>query len=317
VEFINSTMESAMTSGGWQGGTLVCNFHEEFKLPELHEHVLDNCFESPKGLGALLSGACSRAVACIPCCDKSLGRNLKKRKHRKVLLRLVARPPLNLGMNTGKKKNGPHAMLQHLKMPLQMPLLGVSGDSNGDDENESKIRELWLSPLSAETYHRIRIEMVLPLFQQKALWASRLQNVSQVLIFVIGFMCSALAAFGYSVWVPVLLAFSSMISSDLAFHGTLSFLVGINQASSILHGMCVEWKGYSKVERRMQDLKEKMIVNGEKAIISVTLSTILGGGGEQDGGETNSNKASKETDQKENMAKKKIDSNEDGVNGMV
>lgn len=103
---------------------------------------------------------------------------------------------------------------------------------------------------------------------------ARSLKVSQILIFLSGIVASILGAmdsdaFNFSSLIPIVMGFSTLVSTMLHFNGFSTRLVATNTAISLLQAKRTAWKGQGSFDRRSEKAKRDLIEATEHVLLDV------------------------------------------------
>lgn len=162
------------------------------------------------------------------------------------------------------------------------------GDVLGLNE---KLQDDGISPITPDQYIKVRLVPMAVHFSKKAPGLSNWLHMVTTLGVVLSVASSALAAFGYSVFVPAALAVSGSFTAFLSYQQTELRLMQTNAAYNQLNQLFSWWEGLTMIEKRVPGNKDTLIKGAEMIILSQ--ATIFSGGG---GSKRDDNDGSKDND---------------------
>ena len=125
-----------------------------------------------------------------------------------------------------------------------------------------------LSPLSAETYVRIRLLPMAASYAKKAPGLATAVHVSAVLGVVLSVASSALSTFDLSVFIPAALAVSGAVTAWTSYQQIDLRLLQTNAALGRLN-LLVWWEGLTMIEKRVPSHKETLVKSTEVCAVRV------------------------------------------------
>eukprot|EP00747_Dinoflagellata_sp_TGD_P149709 gnl/TRDRNA2_/TRDRNA2_177043_c2_seq10.p2 gnl/TRDRNA2_/TRDRNA2_177043_c2~~gnl/TRDRNA2_/TRDRNA2_177043_c2_seq10.p2 ORF type:complete len:116 (-),score=24.90 gnl/TRDRNA2_/TRDRNA2_177043_c2_seq10:342-689(-) len=83
-----------------------------------------------------------------------------------------------------------------------------------------------------------------------------------------------LGAYKHSSWIPVVVGFSSMFATLLAYHGVRPELTASNVALGTLKRVQVDWASSSNVDRRTPKFKRDLVTLIEDQALAVVMAVV-------------------------------------------
>ena len=139
------------------------------------------------------------------------------------------------------------------------------GASKPDAEEEDDL----ISPMSIETYMGYRAKYVLAQLEYLAPRLARHLQFLEVLGFVTNSVGAGLAAFGYTEWVAMSVAFYGVVAAVLQHLNLQQQVEATNQALRDVHNMLIWWNGHGIIEHRTRSSKQHVVNVVETAWLSV------------------------------------------------
>jgi hypothetical protein len=174
----------------------------------------------------------------------------------------------------------------------------VLGDVLGLNE---KLQDDGISAITPDHYIKVRLVPMAVHFSNKAPGLSSWLHVVTTLGVVLSVASSALAAFGYSVFVPAALAVSGSFTAFLSYQQTELRLMQTNAAYNQLNQLFSWWEGLTMIEKRVPGNKDTLIKGAEMIILSQ--ATIFSGGGGSKRDDNDKNKDDDNDDDNKNDKK--------------
>lgn len=131
------------------------------------------------------------------------------------------------------------------------------------------LRDDFYSKLSCENYLNWRVLPSLNRLARESPAMARALNLSQCIIFLSGIVASILGALNLASFIPIVMGFSTLVTSMMHFNGYQICLVATNDSIALLQARHTIWKSQSNFERRNEDNRQKLIVTTENAILAV------------------------------------------------
>lgn len=153
-------------------------------------------------------------------------------------------------------------------------IVSIETDSEEDPDHPLHGMDDCLSAITAENYYTSRLLKLSALYKQEAPRLAWEQNVGDIAILGCSFAASLLGAYHSSLWIPIVLGLSALLTTIKAFLGAGSQLVATNMALAGLSAIEVEWSALSSVERRTPRFKELLISFTEQQAVNVIQATI-------------------------------------------
>eukprot|EP00397_Hematodinium_sp_SG-2012_P004823 GEMP01004837.1.p1 GENE.GEMP01004837.1~~GEMP01004837.1.p1 ORF type:complete len:961 (-),score=203.55 GEMP01004837.1:905-3787(-) len=130
--------------------------------------------------------------------------------------------------------------------------------------------------VSAEDYMLFRLRPAVHHFSRMAPGLEKIFNYIQFFLLFATLSASVLGLINLRAWIPVAVAFVSVMDAVLQFEQTSSRLLGTNNALTHLKNLRLWWQSLSMVERRMLGNKTYLVESAEDAIESATTAWTQG-----------------------------------------
>lgn len=144
--------------------------------------------------------------------------------------------------------------------------LNVSNDIEMGDMSNEKLDPL--EKISVENYVKTRLNMIIDENKNEAPNIENLVKTLQVVIFLLTASGSLLSHLQLSVWVPIVLAFSTMLATIMEQKQLVVKLNSTNGIYMQLEQLKCYWQGLSLIERRKYNNGTYIVENTESIVIS-------------------------------------------------
>lgn len=143
---------------------------------------------------------------------------------------------------------------------------GISAMPGQDNLGDTGPDDL-IATLSTEAYVEHRLLPKLHHFQQEAPRLSRILTFYEVLIFVASLIGTLLGALKVKEWIPIAVAFGSIIGTLLQYQNLQGRLSAVNAGIQDLTNLSLQWCSLGVVEQRTRSVKRFVIEVCENAIV--------------------------------------------------
>jgi hypothetical protein len=125
------------------------------------------------------------------------------------------------------------------------------------------------APMTAEMYMETRIAPLTKYYNNWAKSAASVRTKMNLIVFAFLAVGSLLAAFGVSLWIPVIVCGATFTSSFLRWLSPPDVLTAINTALTILNNLDLRWHGSTLKEQRSEAMRNRLIRESERAVLMV------------------------------------------------
>jgi len=129
-------------------------------------------------------------------------------------------------------------------------------------------RDDGIRSMSADDYLKLRLIPMAAHYMNKAPGLALTSQVALIMGVLLAVSSSIISTFGFSVYIPAVLAFSSTISGWTNYQQVELRLLQTNAAQSQLNQLLVWWDGLSMIEKRVPSNKDRLITESENVILS-------------------------------------------------
>jgi hypothetical protein len=157
-------------------------------------------------------------------------------------------------------------------MPSWLPPAWWDRDSR---RGQNKVNDL-TAPLNAEMYMVLRIAPLMAHYRDWSKSVAFRRTWLNVIVFVLLGIGSGLAAFSYSILIPIIVVSVLCVAAFIRLLTPQDLLVALNTALTTLHNLDLQWHGSQVSEQRSEAMKNHMISMTEKVVLAVaaTMSRI-------------------------------------------
>jgi hypothetical protein len=178
----------------------------------------------------------------------------------------------------------PEALQRHINKSLYgiepswlrrkaVDLLGGCGAALLDESSRvSEQGKDLTSPLSADMYMEMRVAPLTKYYDNWVKSLSKLRTKLSVAVFLLLGVGSALAAFGFSLWIPVMMGLTTFLTSLLHWLAPPESITAVNNALTKLNNLDLRWHGSSLKEQRSDAMKNRVITMTERVMLAVATS---------------------------------------------
>jgi hypothetical protein len=129
------------------------------------------------------------------------------------------------------------------------------------------------APLNAEMYMVLRIAPLMTHYRDWSKAVALRRTWLNVLIFVLLGIGSGLAAFSYTLMVPVIVVAVLCVANFVRVLTPQDLLVAVNAALTTLHNLDLQWHGSPVSEQRSEAMKNYMIAMTERVVLAVAATS--------------------------------------------
>lgn len=126
-----------------------------------------------------------------------------------------------------------------------------------------------MAPLNAEMYMETRVAPLMTFYNDRAKSVSKLRTKLHVAVFSFLGVGSGLAAFGMSLWIPIIVVAVLCLTALLHWLTPLEALMAVNNASTMLQNLELRWHGSGISRQRSEDMQNRLIVTTERITLAV------------------------------------------------
>jgi hypothetical protein len=150
-----------------------------------------------------------------------------------------------------------------LQRHINLTLYGIHGL-----RSQEPLRDA-LAPLNAEMYMETRVAPLMTYYNEWAKSVSKLRTQLHVAVFSFLGIGSGLAAFGMSLWIPIIMVAVLCLSALVHWLTPLESLMAVNNASTMLQNLELRWHGSGICRQRSEDMQNRLIVTTERIMLAV------------------------------------------------
>jgi hypothetical protein len=156
-----------------------------------------------------------------------------------------------------------------LQRHINLTLYGIHGL-----RSQEPLRDA-MAPLNAEMYMETRVAPLMTYYNDWAKSVSKLRTQLHVAVFSFLGVGSGLAAFGMSLWIPIIVVAVLCLTALVHWLTPLESLMAVNNASTMLQNLELRWHGSGINRQRSEDMQNRLIVTTERITLAVAATLSM------------------------------------------